>query len=103
MDEMPFFQTVRAKYPDSSVAMLMINSAAGGFNANMPEAVGAQITSGGYTFTVPLDEAGSVAQAYNVISGIPMTFFIDSSGIIKSIQDGAFPSEAAIESRLNSY
>ena len=103
MEEMPFFQAVREKYPESSVAMLMINSAAGGFSSNRPEAVGAQITSAGYTFTVPLDEAGSVAQAYNVVSGIPMTFFVDSTGIIKSKQDGAFPSSAAIESRLNSY
>ena len=103
MEEMPYFQAVRDKYPDSSVAMLIINSAAGGFNSNRAEAVGAQITSGGYTFTVPLDEAGSVAQAYDVTSGIPMTFFVDSTGIIKSKQDGAFPSSAAIESRLNSY
>jgi peroxiredoxin len=103
MEEMPYFQAIRGKYPESSVAMLIINSAAGGFNANRAEAVGAQITSGGYTFTVPLDEAGSVAQAYNVTSGIPMTFFVDSTGIIKSKQDGSFPSAAAIESRLNSY
>ena len=103
MEEMPYFQTVRDKYPESSVAMLIINSAAGGFSANRGEAVGAQITSGGYTFTVPLDEAGSVAQAYNVTSGIPVTFFVDSTGTIKSKQDGAFLSATAIESRLNSY
>jgi peroxiredoxin len=103
MEEMPYFKEVRSKYPDSSVAMLIINSAAGGFSANRGEAVGAAITSAGWTFTVPLDEAGSVAQAYNVTSGIPVTFFIDSTGIIKSKQDGSFPSAAAIESRLNSY
>ena len=103
MEEMPFFQAVRDKYPDSSVAMLIINSAAGGFSANRAEAVGTEITSGGYTFTVPLDEAGSVAQAYDVTNGIPVTFFVDSTGMIKSKQDGAFPSAAAIESRLNSY
>jgi peroxiredoxin/RNA polymerase subunit RPABC4/transcription elongation factor Spt4 len=103
MEEMPYFIAIREKYPESSVAMLVINSAAGGFSANRREAVGAQITSGGYTFTVPLDEAGSVAQAYDVTSGIPVTFFVDSTGIIKSKQDGAFPSAAAIETRLNSY
>ena len=103
MEEMPYFKAIREKYPESSVAMLIINSAAGGFSANRAEAVGAEITSGGYTFTVPLDEAGSVAQAYNVTSGIPVTFFVDSTGIIRSKQDGSFPSAAAIESRLNSY
>jgi hypothetical protein len=50
-----------------------------------------------------MDEAGSVAQAYNVNSGIPVTFFVDSSGTIKSKQDGSFPSAATIEARLNSY
>jgi peroxiredoxin/RNA polymerase subunit RPABC4/transcription elongation factor Spt4 len=103
MEEMPYFQQVRANHPDSSVAILMINSAAGGFNANRDEYVGDAITSGGYTFTVPLDGAGAVAQAYNVTSGIPMTFFIDSNGIIKNKQDGAFSNAAAIESRLSSY
>ena len=101
MEEMPFFQEVRDNRPE--IAMLMINSAAGGFNANPPVYVGDAITTGGYSFTVPLDEAGAVAQAYNVTSGIPVTFFIDSSGIIKSKQDGSFPSAAAIKSRLDSY
>jgi peroxiredoxin/RNA polymerase subunit RPABC4/transcription elongation factor Spt4 len=103
MKEMPYLQAVRAKYPESSVAMLVINSAAGGFPANRDDAVGAAITEANYTFTVPLDEAGAVAQAYNVTGGIPVTFFVDSSGIIKSKQDGSFPDAAAIESRLNSY
>lgn len=103
MEEMPYLQEVRGKYPESSVAMLVINSAAGGFPANRREAVGAQITTGGYTFNVPLDEMGSVAQAYNVTSGIPVTFFVDAKGIIKSKQDGSFPSTAAIEARLNSF
>jgi peroxiredoxin len=103
MEEMPYFKEVRANHPDSSVAMLMINSAAGGFNANRPEAVGDRITSDEYNFTVPLDQAGAVAQAYNVTSFIPVTFFIDSNGIIKNKQDGSFANAAAIESRLNSY
>jgi len=103
MEEMPYFVSIREKYPESDVAMLIINSAAGGFSANRREAVVAQITSGGYTFTVPLDEAGSVARAYNVTSGIPVTFFVDSTGIIKSKQDGSFPSAAGIETRLNSF
>ena len=103
MEEMPYFQEVRAKYPESSIAMLMVNTAAGGFPANRPEAVAAAIEAAGYTFTVPLDESGAVAGAYNVSSGIPVTFFIDSSGIIKSKQDGSFPNVADIETRLNSY
>ena len=81
--------------------MLIINSAAGGFPANRDEYVGAAIDNAGWDFTVPLDDSGIVAMAYDVMSGIPVTFFIDSSGIIRSKQDGAFANAAAIESRLS--
>jgi len=103
MEEMPYFQELRANHPESSVAILMINSAAGGFPPNRDESVGDAITQANYTFTVPLDPAGAVAQAYSVTSGIPVTFFIDSNGIIKNKQDGSFANAAAIEARLSSY
>ena len=103
MEEMHDFQTVRENHTDSNVAMLMINSAAGGFGANPDVYVGDALTQGGYTFTVPLDDSGIVAMAYDVMSGIPVTFFIDSSGIIRAKQDGKFADAAAIESRLSSY
>ena len=76
MDELPYFQTVRADPANSGVAMLIINTPADTFPANMPEAVGAELTNSNYTFTVPLDDDGAVSQAYNVTSGIPVTFFL---------------------------
>ncbi len=103
MEEMPYFQAVWENYSEDNVAMLMINSAAGGFGTNRNEAVGAEITSKSYTFTVPLDATGTVAQAYNVTSFIPVTFFVDSTGIIKKKQDGAFNNAGEIENMLNSY
>ncbi len=103
MEEMPDFQTVRDNHTDSSVAILMINSAAGGFPANNNVYVGNEITTNEWTFTVPLDDSGAVAQAYDVMSGIPVTFFIDSSGIIRAKQDGKFLSADAIEAKLSSY
>lgn len=103
MEEMPDFQTVRDNHPESSVAMLIINSAAAGFPANSDVAVGAAVATGGWTFTVPLDDSGAVAQAYDVTSGIPVTFFIDSGGIIRAKQDGKFSDAAAIEAMLSSY
>ncbi|MFA5398954.1 MAG: redoxin domain-containing protein [Dehalococcoidia bacterium] len=103
MEEMPDFQTVRDNHPESSVAMLIINSAAAGFPANSDLAVGAAVATGGWTFTVPLDDSGAVAQAYDVTSGIPVTFFIDSGGIIRAKQDGKFSDAAAIEAMLSSY
>jgi len=101
MEEMPDFQTVHTSRAD--VTMLMINSAAGGFGPNPDVYVGDALTQGGYTFTVPLDDSGAVAQAYDVMSGIPVTFFIDSSGIIRAKQDGKFSNATAIEAKLNSY
>jgi len=103
MKEMPDLQAIREKYKESDVAILIINSAAGGFTANRPALIGDAITRNNWTFTIPMDELGSVAQAYNVNSGIPVTFFVDSSGTIKSKQDGSFPNAAAIETMLNSY
>jgi len=103
MEEMPDFQTVRDNHPESSVAMLIINSAAAGFPANSDAAVGAAVATGGWTFTVPLDDSGAVAQAYDVTSGIPVTFFIDSGGIIRAKQDGKFLNADAIEAMLSSY
>jgi len=103
MEEMDDFQTVRDNHEESQVAILMINSAAGGFPANSDPAVGAQITSNEWSFSVPLDDSGAVAQAYNVMTGIPVTFFIDSGGIIRGKQDGKFASADAIEAKLSSY
>jgi len=103
MEEMPYFQEVRNNHADSSVAVLMINSATAGFPANSDAAIGAAVADAGWTFTVPLDDSGAVANAYNVTSGIPVTFFIDSTGIIRAKQDGKFANTAAIESMLNSY
>jgi len=96
--ELPHFQTVWDNHSD--VAMLVINTSAV-LGDNNPIAVGEWITNNNYEFTVPLDAEGAVAQAYNVTSFIPVTFFIDSSGIIRNKQDNAFTSAAEIESRLN--
>lgn len=101
MEELPYFQTIRTNNNDSSVVVLAINSAAGGFAANKPEYVGSTIMQAGYTFTVPLDLTGQVAQLYNVSNGIPVTFFIDSGGLIRAKQDGAFSSANSIQNMLS--
>ena len=51
----------------------------------------------GYTFAIGLDPQGTVSTSYRVES-IPMTFFIDSKGVIQLIHLGAFSSiEEALE------
>jgi len=55
-----------------------------------------------YSFTLPvlLDMAGTVAEKYN-IRAIPATYFIDSDGIIRDMQIGAFRSVAEIKDILS--
>jgi len=99
MQEMPYFQTVRDNHTDSELALLIINSVP----ADRPEAVGAYLDGAGYTFKVPLDQYSAVAQEYNINDGVPVTFFIDSGGIIRNKRDGAFSNADAIETMLDSY
>lgn len=52
------------------------------------------------SFPVLLDMRGNVAGKYN-IRGIPTTYFIDSDGMIRDMQIGAFRSVAEIEDILS--
>lgn len=52
------------------------------------------------SFPVLLDLEGMVAEKYNILP-IPTTYFIDSDGIIRDIQIGAFRSVADIEDILS--
>jgi peroxiredoxin/RNA polymerase subunit RPABC4/transcription elongation factor Spt4 len=98
LGEMPAFQQLHVKYPN--LPILCIHGTALG-PAN-PNAIGAFLTDRAYTMTVPIDGSGQVSSLYN-ISSVPKTFFIDSSGIIKKIQDGSFSGESQIEGMLTSY
>jgi peroxiredoxin len=53
-----------------------------------------------YDFPVLLDTDYSVKQLYGV-SGIPMTFFIDHSGVIQYIKRGMFISLNELQNALN--
>jgi len=54
----------------------------------------------GYTMPVLMDVGGQVARAYN-ISAIPVTYFVDSSGIIRHIKLGMFQSQSEIMTALD--
>ncbi|MCX6005333.1 MAG: TlpA disulfide reductase family protein, partial [Chloroflexi bacterium] len=101
MGEMPYFQTIRENNPESSVAILAINTAVGSFSQNRDVYIGEAIKN--YTFTVLLDKSSSVAQAYNVTSGIPVTYFLDAKGIVPKFPNGSFENAADIQSMLGSY
>jgi len=98
IEEMPLLQQFHEKNPDVPLIVIagpqvrQVNGAA----------IGATLSDSSYTFIVPLDTSGLVGSLYN-IKYVPTTFFIDSSGIIRDKQEGAYSSVAAIEASLNSY
>ena len=53
----------------------------------------------GLTFPIVLDRDGSVIARYQLL-GLPSTFFIDRSGIIRSVIFGGPMSEAAVRSNV---
>ena len=53
-----------------------------------------------YTLPILMDPGGYTAYAYGV-SGIPTTFFIDRTGIIRAVQYGAFANMAALNAQLS--
>jgi RNA polymerase subunit RPABC4/transcription elongation factor Spt4 len=98
MEEISFFQQMHVDNP--SVPILCVHGTAlGPVNTTY---VGSLLTENGYAFTVPLDITGQVSSLYS-ISTIPKTFFLDSNGVIKAIQDGSFPNENQMQSMLGSY
>lgn len=98
LSEMPAFQQLHTS--KATLPMLCIHGTALGPANN--NAIGAYLTEKAYTMTVPIDPTGQVSALYN-ISSVPKTFFLDSTGIIRKIQDGAFSGESQIEEMLNSY
>ena len=58
------------------------------------------VQSNSLSFPVLLDSQGQVANRY-LVTGIPITFFIDKQGLIQEVKVGAFQSTAQIESILN--
>jgi len=91
--EMPYIQQVYEEWSDKGLVVLAINI------GETPSEV--KKFMGTYELSLPvlLDTKRLVAQQYDVWS-IPTTFFIDKNGIIQAKIIGAFPSKAAIETKL---
>jgi peroxiredoxin len=92
--EMPYIQEVYDERSEPGLVILAIN-------------IGESLTTVeefmrdyNLSFPVLLDMKGNVAGKYN-ITGIPATYFIDSDGIIRDMQIGAFRSVAEIEDILS--
>ena len=91
--EMPYIQQVYEEWSDKGLVVLAINI------GETPSETKEFMQDYELSFPVLLDIKRLVAQEYNVWS-IPTTFFIDKNGIIQAKIIGAFPSKAAIETKL---
>ena len=93
--EMPMMQSLFTRLPVDKVVML-------GVNVLEDEATVKSFKERwNLTFPIALDAKRKVADEYKV-SDIPVTFFLDSQGIIKEIKVGPFTSAEEIESSISS-
>jgi cytochrome c biogenesis protein CcmG/thiol:disulfide interchange protein DsbE len=93
VSEMPYIQEIHEEWSDTGLMVLAINL---GDNASEAEQF---LQEHNLSLPVLLDTKNVVAPKYD-IRYIPTTFFIDKDGIVRNKVIGAFPSKAAIESRL---
>ena len=94
VSEMPYIQEIHEDWSDSGLMVLAINT---GGSASEVEQF---LQEHNLSLPVLLDTKNVVAPKYG-IRYIPTTFFIDKDGIVRNKVIGAFPSKAAIESRLD--
>jgi len=94
VSEMPYIQEIHEDWSDSGLMVLAINM---GDSASEVEQF---LQEHDLSLPVLLDIKKVAAPKYG-IRAIPTTFFIDKDGIVRNKVIGAFPSKAAIESRLN--
>lgn len=92
--EMPYLQQIHEEWSDKGLVVLAINI------GDSSTEVEGFLQNHNFSLPVLLDTTEVVAQKYG-IRPIPTTFFIDKDGIVRNKIIGAFPSKAAIESRLN--
>jgi cytochrome c biogenesis protein CcmG/thiol:disulfide interchange protein DsbE len=92
--EMPYLQKINNEWSDKGLVVLAINW---GESASQ---VGQFLQANNLSLQVLLDTKKAAAEKYGV-RAFPTTFFIDKDGIIREKIIGAFPNQAAIESRLS--
>jgi len=93
--QISYTQAFYDEWSSETVAVLTIN-----VGDSIP-AVQDYITSHGITYPVLLDQQRTVARTYG-IPGVPVTFLIDSEGIMKAYKIGPLQSQEEMENALTS-
>lgn len=91
--EMPGFESAYKKYEDKGLVVLGINLTA----RDTIEDVRPFIDKLSLTFPILLDETGNVSSGLYGMKGLPMSYFIDSNGILKRVQAGSMLPEKVDE------
>jgi cytochrome c biogenesis protein CcmG, thiol:disulfide interchange protein DsbE len=93
--EMPAMESVYQRYKDSGLDVIGLNLT----SQDSESDARAFVQELGLTFPIALDRDGSVRDRYQLL-GLPSTYFIDQSGIIRSVIVGGPMSEATIQSNI---
>lgn len=93
--EMPALNRVYARYRESGLLLLGVNSTV----QDDEQAVRRFVSEEGLSFPVLLDRDGEVSRLYR-LQALPTTVFVGRDGIIAAVVIGGPLSEAAIESRI---
>ncbi len=93
--EMPAIEKAYHRYKDAGLIVIGLNMT----SQDSESDVRAFVEELGLTFPIVLDRDGSVRDRYQLL-GLPSTYFIDQSGIIRSVVVGGPMSEATIQSNV---
>jgi len=93
--EMPAIERVHQRYKEAGLIVIGLNLTSQDSELD----VRAFVQELGLTFPIALDRDGAVSDRYQLL-GLPTTYFIDQSGIIRSIVVGGPMSEATIQSNV---
>jgi peroxiredoxin len=93
--EMPAIESVYQRYKDSGLVVIGLNLTSQDSESDS----WAFAQESELTFPIALDRDGSVRDRYQLL-GLPSTYFIDQSGIIRSIMVGSPMSAATIQSNI---
>jgi peroxiredoxin len=93
--EMPAIEKAYQGYKDSGLVVIGLNLT----SQDSESEAEAFVQELGLTFPIALDRDSSARDRYQVL-GLPSTYFIDESGIIRSVVVGGPMSEATIQSNI---
>ena len=93
--EMPSLEAVYQDHKENGLIVLAVNST----NQDSEARVAEFVTEFGLSFPVALDRNGAMSTRYR-LRGLPSSFFLDRSGVIRSVVIGGPMSESLIRSKV---